>query len=166
MESFKKFEFEKEPKEITYDKSKSLKLSNEFRFYHNKLKFRKNLNDLQYLFQEYLKNSLVAAGIRDSYIKVEYTENYLFMILTTPEIIKNTNQIIKEFVEKDPGKGCYYMKCTEDWFLVFAKNLKGIRAGIEKSHKMLKQVLKLYFERGKFDEYIKIPSFSLYDCID
>ena len=166
MENSKKFEFENEPKAITYNESNPLKLTNEFRFYHNKLKFRKNLNDLQYLFQEYLKFPLIAAGIRDTYVKVEYTENYLFMILTTPEIIKDTNRIIKEFVEKDPGKDCYYIKCTEEWFLLFAKNLKAIRAGIERSHKMLKQILKSYFETQEYDEYIKIPAFLLYDCVE
>ena len=75
----KEYEFKISPKKITYGDEKPLKLSNEFSFYHNKSLFRKELNRLQYLFHKYLKTSLLAAGIRDSYLKEKYSGNYLII---------------------------------------------------------------------------------------
>ncbi|MFX1411081.1 MAG: hypothetical protein ACFFA6_12070, partial [Promethearchaeota archaeon] len=63
----KKFEFEKEPKEITYIEGEPLKLNKDFVFFHNKSFFRKELTRLQYLFKSYTSVSLLASGIRDSY---------------------------------------------------------------------------------------------------
>ncbi|MEJ2249218.1 MAG: hypothetical protein P8Y70_03430 [Candidatus Lokiarchaeota archaeon] len=160
----KKFEFEVKPKQISYNAGEPLKLNSEFRFYHNKHKIRKELSALQYLFQDYIKNPLLATGIRDSYVKADYTENYLFVVLATAKTIKNTNEIIEEFVSKDLGNNCYYIKTDEDSLLIFAKNSGGITAGIQQTISILKQVLESYFERKQFDEFIKIPQFLLYDC--
>ena len=68
------YKFKIPPKEITYGSEEPLKLSSEFSFYHNKSKFRKELNRLQNLFHRYLKTSLIAAGIRDSYLKKTFSE--------------------------------------------------------------------------------------------
>ncbi|MFX0156245.1 MAG: hypothetical protein ACFE9Q_17115, partial [Candidatus Hodarchaeota archaeon] len=69
MSSFlKEFKFEKSPLKITYLDKEPLKLTNEFIFFHNKSKFRKELNRLQYLIKSYTKVPLHAAGIRDSYL--------------------------------------------------------------------------------------------------
>jgi hypothetical protein len=163
-EYIERFEFEDKPKQIIYRDEEPLKLTNEFRFYHNKHRFRKELNKLQFLFQESLKYPLHVAGIRDSYIKADYTENYLFMILTTPEIIKNTTQIIEEFIEKDIGKGCCYVKTNSDYLVILANNLVGIKKGIDRTGEILRQVLNDYLKRKEFDEFIKIKPFTLFDC--
>ena len=88
------YEFEKAPEKIEYFDDEPLRLNQNFRFYHNKNKFRKYLTDLQYVFKEYTKIALQAPGIRDTYLKEKYTENYLITIFTTSETIKKAHQKI------------------------------------------------------------------------
>ena len=59
-----------------------------------KSKIRKSLNKLQYLFKSYTKTPLLASGIRDSYLTEEFTDEYLIILFTTPEIVKDTNSIL------------------------------------------------------------------------
>ncbi|MHA2088552.1 MAG: hypothetical protein ACW972_09760 [Promethearchaeota archaeon] len=47
----KKFEFKETPKEITYIEGAPLELNEDFVFFHNKSKARKDLTPLQYLFK-------------------------------------------------------------------------------------------------------------------
>ncbi|MFX0009395.1 MAG: hypothetical protein ACFE9R_03695, partial [Candidatus Hermodarchaeota archaeon] len=71
------YEFRTDPKEITYLDDEPLKLDKNFSFFHNKIKFRKELTRLQLIFRDYTNISLLAPGIRDSYLTEEYSENNL-----------------------------------------------------------------------------------------
>ena len=75
------FELNKDSTTISYKEGEPLKLDNNFSFFHNKNKFRKELNKLQYLFRKYTGDSLVASGIRDSYLKEEISEDFLIIFL-------------------------------------------------------------------------------------
>jgi hypothetical protein len=160
-----KFEFKNKPKEINYIEGEPLKLTEDFRFYHNKIRFRKELTPLQFLFNEFFNTTLQAAGIRDSYLKREYTDTYLIVIFCDTEEIKNTNQIIEKHFDKNLEKGCYYMEGSSEYLLLLTKDMEGIKAGIEKMKEILEQVLDDYFRRKNFDEYIKLRPFNLFDCV-
>lgn len=160
-----KFEFKEEPKEINYEDGEPLKLTEEFRFYHNKMRFRKHLTPLQFLFSDFFNTTLQAAGIRDSYIKLEYTNTYLMVIFCDPETVKKTNEIIEKHIDENINKGCFYIENNSDYMLLLTKDVDGIIAGVEKMREILDQVLDEYFKRKEFDEFIKIRPFNLFDCI-
>ncbi|TXT66719.1 MAG: hypothetical protein BAJALOKI1v1_260017 [Promethearchaeota archaeon] len=163
-EYLKKFFFKKEPQELRYNEEDPLKLTEEFKFYHNKLKFRIELNQLQYLFQDYMKVPLQAAGIRDTYLKLEYTDKYYMVIFTDMNTIKNANQIIEENMDVSIEKGCYYLRTTPTYMLLLAKDYDGIDTGITMMREILDQVLHDYFRQQEFDEFIKVQPFTLQDC--
>ena len=83
----KKFKFTNPPKSISYIEGEPLKLTEKFNFFHNKNNIRKSLNQLQYLFKTYIKNPLLASGIRDSYLDEEYTEEYLILISSLLKVV-------------------------------------------------------------------------------
>jgi len=163
-EYIKEFEFKNPPKEITYYDDEPLKLTKEFSFFHNKSKFRKELNRLQYLFKEYLKTPLIAAGIRDTYLKEEYTEKYFIILFTTNEIIKETNQIIEQYSGKDIQSGCYVLKSNLSYLLLLAKDLNGVILGIDILEEIFNQTFKDYFKRKRFEDFIKIRPFIMSGC--
>ncbi|MFX0141645.1 MAG: hypothetical protein ACFFDN_48860 [Candidatus Hodarchaeota archaeon] len=158
------FEFKETPKEISYIEGKPLILSNEFSFFHNKNKFRKELNRLQYIFKDYTKNSLIAAGIRDTYLKEEYTEKYLIVLFTTNEFVKNANQIIEKYINKKFKSGCFYLETTSKYMLLIAKEMKGLISGIDIMEEIFTQTFEDYLKQEKFDDYIKIRQFFLNNC--
>lgn len=160
----KEFEFEKEPKEITYIKGEPLKLNKEFVFFHNKNLFRKELTRLQYLFKSYTNIPLIASGIRDSYLKDEFSQKNLIVIFTTNEVIKETNQIIKNNSNVEINSNCFFLEATSTYMLLLAKDLKGLILGLHTMELVIKQVMDEYFNQKKFDEYIKIRPFKLYNC--
>ncbi len=160
----KEFEFEKEPKEITYIKGEPLKLNKEFVFFHNKNLFRKELTRLQYLFKSYTNIPLIASGIRDSYLKDEFSQKNLIVIFTTNEVIKETNQIIKNNSNVEINSNCFFLEATSTYMLLLAKDLKGLILGLDTMELVIKQVMDEYFNQKKFDEYIKIRPFKLYNC--
>ncbi len=162
----KEYEFKNSPKEITYGNEEPLKLSNEFSFYHNKNKFRKELNRLQNLFLRYLKTSLVAAGIRDSYLKEIYSENLLIIIFTDNKRIKETNQIIEanSDVEAKLLSNCFYLESSTKFMLLLAKDMKGLNSGIDTMEEIFTQTFKDYLSQKKFDDYIKICPFKMISC--
>lgn len=160
----KEFEFEKEPKEITYIEGEPLKLNKEFVFFHNKNLFRKELTRLQYLFKSYTNIPLIASGIRDSYLKDEFSQKYLIVIFTTNEVIKETNQIIKNNSNVEIKSNCFFLETTSTYMLLLAKELKGLILGLDTMELVIKQVMDDYFNQKKFDEYIKIRPFKLYNC--
>jgi len=151
------------PKEVKYYDDDPLKLNNNFQFFHNKNKFRKDLNNLQYLIKDYLKIALHAPGIRDSYINQEYTESSLILIFTTPDMIHNANKIF-ETCEREIGLGCYYVKTTSEYIFLKANDMKGMRAGLDVLYEIFKQTLEDYFNQKKFEDYIKIRPFEIYSC--
>jgi len=163
-EYLNEFEFKETPKEISYIEGKPLILSDEFSFFHNKNKFRKELNRLQYLFKGYTKNSLVAAGIRDTYLKEEYTEKFLIILFTTNEIVKNANEIIEKYINKKFKPECFYLETTSNYMLLIAKEMKGLISGIDIMEEIFTQTFEDYLKQEKFDDYIKIRQFFLNNC--
>ncbi|MFX1387652.1 MAG: hypothetical protein ACFE9M_10595, partial [Promethearchaeota archaeon] len=67
--------------------------------------------------------------------------------------------------DKPLNPGCFYLKTTSDFILLLSKDMAGLTIGIETMEIILKQVLDDYMNKKKFDEYIKIGSFELLDCI-
>ena len=160
----KNYEFKDNPKEITYFDGEPLRLSKEFSFYHNKNWFRKELNRFQYLFKTYLKNPLIAAGIRDSYLKEEYSENYLIVLFTDAQSIKNTNNIIEANLAKEISQGCFYLISNTNYLLLLAKDKNGLISGLSIMEEILTQTLEDYFNQQQFDDFIKIRQFKLFNC--
>lgn len=157
----KEFIFKNPPKSITYIEGEPLKLTEEFNFFHNKTKLRKNLTQLQLLFKSYMKNPLLASGIRDSYLTEEYTEKYLFVLFTTPEIIKNSNEILASYSDIEFTQGNFFLITTPDYMMLLAKDMNGINPGVEIMEEILNQVLEDYFNKKRFEDYIKIRQFKL-----
>ena len=160
----KKFEFKESPKEITYLEGVPLELNEDFVFFHNKTKVRKDLTSLQYLFKSYTQNPLLALGIRDSYLEEELTDKYLMVIFTTSEIIKDTNKIISGYTDIEINKGCFYLETNSDYMLLLAKDLEGLHSGTSIMEEILTQVLEDYFTKKNFDEFIKIAQLKINSC--
>jgi len=157
----KEFEFKSPPKSITYLEGEPLKLSEKFDFFHNKTKLRKLLTQLQNLFKSYIKNPLLASGIRDSYLTEKYSEEYLIVLFTIPEIIKNSNEILASYSDIEFAQGNFFLITTPDYMMLLAKDMKGINSGIEIMEEILDQVLEEYFNKKNFEDFIKIRQFKL-----
>ncbi|GAF92581.1 unnamed protein product [marine sediment metagenome] len=157
----KEFIFKNPPKSITYIEGEPLKLTEKFNFFHNKTKLRKNLTPLQLLFKSYMKNPLLASGIRDSYLTEEYTEKFLFVLFTTTEIIKNSNEILASYSDIEFTQGNFFLITTPDYMMLLAEDMNGINPGVEIMKEILNQVLEDYFNKKKFEDYIKIRQFKL-----
>ncbi|MFW9822516.1 MAG: hypothetical protein ACFFE4_06255 [Candidatus Thorarchaeota archaeon] len=160
----KKFEFEDTPKKISYIEGAPLELNEDFVFYHNKSKVRKELTPLQYLFKSYTTNPLLALGIRDSYLDEELTEKYFIVLFTTSEIIKDTNKIISSITNIEINQGCFYLETHSDYMLLLTKDLDGLHKGTVLMKEIFTQVLEDYFGKEKFDEFMKIPLFKIENC--
>ena len=161
----KEFKLDKKPLKITYLDIEPLKLNNEFIFYHNKSKFRKELNRLQYLIKNYTNVALHAAGIRDSYLKEEISENYLIILFTISDIMKKTNEIIEPNLSIEINPGCFYLESNTDYMLLLSRDIEGLNFGINTLETILRQVLEDYTEQRKFDDYIKVRPFKLFNCL-
>lgn len=159
-----KYEFSKKPKKLNYKDEEPLRLNNEFNFFHNKNKFRKELNRLQYLFKNYTGNTLVASGIRDSYLKEEYTEKYLLILFTTNEIVKNTNDIMEKHSDLNLLNGCFYIESSSDYILLLSQDMDGLTAGVDTLEEILSQTFEDYIQQKEFNDYVKIRSFELFNC--
>jgi len=160
-----KYEFEKQPFEIQYYDEEPLKLTNDFAFFHNKNKFRKELVKLQNLFKDYVNYALGAQGIRDSFLSEKYTENYLIVVFTTPEIAKKADKIVETHLNESIKPGCFLINTNSEYMVLIAKDMDGLILGINTMEAILKQTLNDYFEQKKFDDYIKIRPFSLKNCL-
>ena len=160
----KEFIFEIIPMKITYLDEEPLKLTEEFVFFHNKSKLRKELTRLQYLFKPYTKNSLLAQGIRDSYLKQEFSDRYCVVLFTPSDNVNETNNIIEKYSDIEINKGCFYLVSSSTYLLLLARDMEGYRSGINIIEEILKQVLEDYFSKKIFEEYIEISSFKLIDC--
>ncbi len=157
----KEFEFKSSPKSLTYLDGEPLKLTEKFDFFHNKNKLRKGLNQLQYLFKSYINNPLLASGIRDSYLSEEYTEKYLIVLFTTPEIVQNSNEILTIYSDIKFSQGNFVLVSTQDYILLLAEDMEGINLGVEILEEILNQVLEDYFNKKNFEDFIKIRQFRL-----
>ncbi len=80
--NLKEYVFKVKPTEIMYQDKEPLELNKNFIFFHNKIKFRKEITQLQNIFKEHTKTALPASGIRDSYLKEEYSEPFYIIIFT------------------------------------------------------------------------------------
>jgi len=49
--------------------------------------------------------------------------------------------------------------------LLLSKDMEGLKLGVKTIETILKQVLEDYMNQKRFDDYIKICSFELSDCI-
>jgi len=160
----KKFEFKETLKKITYIEESPLELNEDFVFYHNKSKVRKELTPLQYLIKSFTKNPLLALGIQDSFLKKEFTDKYFIILFTTSENVKNSNGIIAEYTDIEINQGCFYLVTTSDYMLLLTKDLDGLKSGKKIMEEILNQVLEDYFTKKNFDDFIKIRQFRIYSC--
>ncbi|MFX0175902.1 MAG: hypothetical protein ACFE85_06705 [Candidatus Hodarchaeota archaeon] len=159
-----KYEFSKKPSKIIYKDGEPLKLSNEFNFFHNKNKFRKELNRLQYLLKKFTGNSLVASGIRDSFLKEEFTKKYLLILFTNNETIKKANTIIEKHADLNLSKGCFYLETNSKYLMLLSQDMDGLRCGVEILEDILSQTFEDYIKQKVFDDYVKIRPFELFNC--
>jgi len=158
------FSFSKRLKELDYVDGEPLKLNNEFNFFHNKNKFRKELNRLQFIFKKFTGNSLVASGIRDTYIKEEYTESNLLVIFTDNQVVKKTNNILDANLKPEMKSGCFYITTSSEYLLLAAKDMDGLLLGIDFMEELFTQVFEHYMEQKKFDDFVKIRQFNASGC--
>jgi len=163
--NIKKYVFKSKPKEITYIDGEPLKLSKDFSFFHNKIKFRKELTRLQNFFKDFAKIALQASGIRDSYLKEEYSENFLLVIFTTNQIIRKADLIIEPHKNLELSPGCFYLESSSESMLLLAKDMEGLSFGVDVMEEIFSQTFEIYFEQKNFDDYLKIRPFKLLNCI-
>jgi len=163
--NIRKYDFKSKPKEITYIDDEPLKLSKDFSFFHNKIKFRKELTRLQHLFKDFAKIALQASGIRDSYLKEEYSENFLLVIFTTSQIIKQADLILEPHKNLELSPGCFYLESNSESMILLAKDMEGLSFGVDTMEEIFSQTFEIYFEQKNFDEYLKIRPFKLLNCI-
>ncbi len=164
--NIKDYEFRSNPREITYLDDAPLKLDKNFSFFHNKIKFRKELTRLQLIFKDYTKISLLASGIRDSYLKEEYSEKFFIVIFTTNQAIKDANQMIDPYKDTNIKPGCFYLESTTNYLILLAKNMEGLTSGIATLEEIFTQTFEIYFKQKNQDDYIKIKPFKLFNCIE
>jgi len=160
-EFIKEYELENPPDEITYLDGEPLKLSDGFIFYHNKNKFRKELNRLQVMFKTHTKTPLIASAIRDTYLKEEYSEKYLIIYFTTGEFIMELNDTIETHDKKEIKQGTFLMENTSKSMLLLAKDMKGLVLGIDVMEQIFQQTFENYFAKNKLDDFIKIRPFKM-----
>ena len=158
------YEFKTPPKEITYYDDKPLELNQELTFYHNKTQFRKELTRLQYLFKKYLKNTLLASGIRDSYLKKEYSEEYFIVLFADINLVKEINQIVEKHSEKEILPRCFFLESNSNYMVLLSKDIEGLTLGIDEMESIFTQTFEDYLNRKQFDDYIKIRQFKMISC--
>lgn len=160
----RQFELKNSPLKLDFLEGDPLKLSEEFKFYHNKLKFRKEINRLQYLFQKYFKSPLQATGIRDSYLNEKFTESFFILIFSTYDIIRKMDDLMKNYLDIIIKRGCFFIESNSNYIILLSKDMEGLTAGIYTMEEILTQILDNYFQKKEFDTHIKIYPFKLYNC--
>jgi len=162
--NIRNYEFRSDPKEITYLDEEPLKLDKDFSFFHNKIKFRKELTRLQMIFKDYTGISLLASGIRDSYLKEEYSEKFYLVVFTTSQGIRDASKIIDPNKDVNIKPKCFYLECRTNHMLLLAKEMEGLVAGVDTLEDILTQTFKDYFEQKNREDYVKIKPFKLFNC--
>jgi hypothetical protein len=160
-----KFEFSQEPLEFQFLEGEPLKLHKEFNFFHNKNKFRKHLNKLQYLFKDRAGYALGASGIRDTYLDEQYFDEYLIVLFTTKEIMKGANAIMQNYINKSVVNGCFLLETTSRYMILIAKDMTGLLQGINMMELVFFQTFEHYFKLNNFQEFVQIRPFRVYDCV-
>jgi hypothetical protein len=164
--NLKEYVFKVKPTEITYLDKDPLELNKDFIFFHNKIKFRKEITQLQNIFKEYTKIALLASGIRDSYLKEEFSEIFYIIVFTTHDVIRKSNEIIEPHSNLELKKGCYYLESTSEYILLLAKDLNGVKSGVITMEDIFYQTFEDYYAQRNTDDYVKIRSFKLFNCIE
>ena len=164
--NLKEYVFKVKPKEITYLDHDPLELNKDLIFFHNKIKFRKEITQLQNIFKEYTKTALQASGIRDSYLKEEFSEKYYIIVFTTHDGVKKSNEIIEPHRHLELKTGCYYLESTSEYMLLLAKDLDGVKSGVNTMEEVFYQTFEEYYAQKNTDDYVKIRSFKLFNCIE
>jgi len=164
--NLREYVFKLKPTEITYLDKDPLKLNKDFIFFHNKIKFRKEITRLQNLFKDYTKIALPASGIRDSYLKEEFSESYYIIVFTTHEVVRTANEIIEPHSQIDLKTGCYYLESTSEYILLLAKDLGGVKSGVITMEDIFHQTFEDYYAQKNTDDFVKIRSFKLFNCIE
>ena len=159
------YKFKFIPKEIVYYNTESLKLNKELSFFHNKNIFRKELNKLQYTFKNYTGNSLVASGIRDSYLKEEISERFLLVLLTNNRIVKTINEIIENSINTEIPPKCFYLETNSDYMLLLTKDMESLIFGIDTMNDIFIQTFEDYYIKKVFEDYVKIRPFKMKSCL-
>lgn len=162
--NLKEYVFKTKPIEITYLDKDPLKLNKDFIFFHNKIKFRKEITLLQNLIQDYTEIAPQASGIRDSYLKEEYSGAFYIVIFTTHKNIRKANDFIEPYSQIEFKTGCYYIKTTSNYMILLAKDLNGLKSGVATMEDIFHQSFKDYFDQKNPDDYVKIRSFKLLNC--
>jgi hypothetical protein len=116
------------------------------------------------LFKNYTNISLLAPGIRDSYLKEAYSDNFFIVIFTSNEGIKNANQMIDPYKDINIKPGCFYLESASNYMLLLARDMEGLILGIDTFEDILTQTFNIYFEQKDTDSYVKIKPFRLYNC--
>jgi len=160
----REYEFKETPNSISYGDDEPLHLTEKFIFYHNKVIIRGELTRLQNLFRSYFKKALLASGIRDTYLKQDITEDNLFVIFTTTDLLEEMNETIEQNLSESPDPGCFYLKSTSKYMLILGKDRAGIGKGVDFMEEILTQTLNDYFDRKKFDDFIKIRPLEIRSC--
>ncbi len=160
-EFIKEYKFNNPPNEITYLDGEPLKLSDGFIFYHNKNKFRKELNRLQNIFKIHTKTPLIASAIRDTYLKEEYSDKYLILFFSTGEFIKDLNSIIETHLNVEINQGTFLMVNKSNHMLLLAKDMDGLVLGIDMMEEIFQQTFDNYFAQNKLEDFIKIRPFKI-----
>ncbi len=163
--NLKEYVFKLKPTEIEYLDTDPLKLTNDFIFFHNKIKFRNEITQLQNIFKDHTKNALQSSGIRDSYLKEEFSKTFYLIIFTTHEVVRKANEIIEPHHHLELKTGCYYLESTSEYIILLAKDLGGLKSGVITMEDIFYQTFKNYFAQKNTDDYIKIRSFKLFNCI-
>ena len=57
------------------------------------------------------------------------------------------------------------MDCSSEYLILLTIDMEGLVSGIDKLEEIISQTFKDYFDRKKFDEFIKIPPFKMTDCV-
>ncbi|HEY0090226.1 MAG TPA: hypothetical protein VGB37_15365 [Candidatus Lokiarchaeia archaeon] len=159
------YNFKFTPKEIVYYDREPLKLNNELSFFHNKNIFRKEINKLQYTFKNYTGNSLVASGIRDSYLKEEFSENVFLILLTNNIVVKTTNNIIEKAISVEVSPKCFYLETDSNYMLLLTKEMESLIFGIDTMNEVFVQTFENYYAKKNFEDYIKIRPFKIIGCL-
>ncbi|MFX0153555.1 MAG: hypothetical protein ACFE9Q_03420, partial [Candidatus Hodarchaeota archaeon] len=121
-------------------------------------------NRLQYLIKSYTKVPLHAAGIRDSYLKENVSDKYLIILFTISDIIKKANEILEPILSIELNPGCFYLESNTDFMLLLSRDIEGLNFGIDTLETILKQILEDYMNQERFEDYIKVRPFRLFNC--
>ena len=159
----KKFQFDQEMP-INYVDDEPFALNNDLNFFHNKNKFRKELNSLQYLFQEYTGTPLLAPGIRDSYLSEELSEKFFIVLFTDNEVVTGAEGIISKHQNVELNTSCFYLESTSNYMLLLSKDFEGLVSGINLMLSIFKQVFEDYLQKEDFEDFVRIQPFTLVNC--